>query len=183
MITISVAGFRGNVLAAIVSVGKQLVLNILCVCVCSLSYPARTVSCPVLSCVAVPHLSTLSHKRHDFRKRKKLLKIKYLFFSPQILSEIFLILGKIQRDAIINVWRPSCRVLFILVKFDWKLSFVDRFSKNAPISNFMKIRSHWADFHEIQMEQLRSMGAELFHLNWWTDGRTDGQTERQTWRS
>jgi hypothetical protein len=134
----------------------------MCVCVCSLSYPARTVSCPVLSCVAVPKLSTLSHKRHDFRKRKKLLKIKYLFFSPQLLSEIFLILGKIQRDAVINLCRPSCRVLFILVKFYWKLSFVDRFSKNAQMSNFMKIRS---------------MGAELFHLNWRNDGRTDGEKD------
>jgi hypothetical protein len=34
---------------------------------------------PSLASAAVPHFSTLSHKRHDFRKNKKLLKLKYVF--------------------------------------------------------------------------------------------------------
>ena len=42
-----------------------------------------------------------------------------------------------------------------------KLNFIDRFSKNTQISNFMK---------------LLSLGAQLFH----GDGRKNGQTYRQT---
>jgi hypothetical protein len=38
----------------------------------------------------------------------------------------------------------------------------NRFSKNPPISNFMKIRP---------------LGAELFHADGLTGGRTDGGTE------
>jgi len=49
--------------------------------------------------------------------------------------------------------RYSCPIIM-------KLEYSQQFSKNIPISNFMKIRS---------------LGAELFHA----DRRTDGQT----WRS
>jgi hypothetical protein len=38
--------------------------------------------CAILSSVACPYLqyfSTLSHKRHDFRKKKKLLNVKCVF--------------------------------------------------------------------------------------------------------
>ena len=42
------------------------------------------------------------------------------------------------------------------------LIFLDRFSKNTPISNFMKIRP---------------VGTELFHADRRTDGRTDWQNE------
>jgi len=47
--------------------------------------------------------STLSHKRDDFRK--KLLNTKcVLWFSLQLLSEIFLILRRTKRDMIKNVY-------------------------------------------------------------------------------
>jgi len=47
--------------------------------------------------------STLSHKRDDFRK--KLLNTKCVFwFSLQLLSEIFLILRRSERDMIKNVY-------------------------------------------------------------------------------
>ena len=62
-------------------------------------------ACAVLSSVACPavhNFSTLSHKRHDFRKKKKnLLNTKCVFFfSIQILSETFLILKRNERDMI-----------------------------------------------------------------------------------
>ena len=53
---------------------------------CSLAYPACSSYAPYLTSfvapLAPPHFSTLSHKRHDFRKRKLLnIKCVFLFFS------------------------------------------------------------------------------------------------------
>jgi hypothetical protein len=86
---------------------------------------------------------------------KKKLNIKCVFwFSLQLLSEIFLILGRIQRDIIINAYRFPCKVPVTLVRCDWNLNFCGKFSKNTQISNFMKIRPVWD---------------ELFHSDGWTD--------------
>ena len=62
-------------------------------------------------CPALPHSSTLSHKRHDFRKRITKLNI----FLYKILSETFLTARRIQRYIAINVHRSSCKVPVILV--------------------------------------------------------------------
>jgi hypothetical protein len=53
-------------------------------------------------------------------------------------------------------YRYSCQ-------FQSNFDFLDRFSKNSGISNFMKILS---------------VGAELFHV--YTDRQTDRQTEGRT---
>jgi hypothetical protein len=50
---------------------------------------------------ALPHCSTLSHKRHDFRKNV-IYEYNKIFFSVQ-LSDIFLILRRINRDIVVNV--------------------------------------------------------------------------------
>jgi len=96
---------------------------ILWVCVCSLRYPACNAHAPFCLLWPAPlcrlfFFSTLSHKRHDFRKKKnKLLNTKCVFwFSLQILSETFLILRRNERDEIENVYRSSWKVLFILFK-------------------------------------------------------------------
>ena len=48
---------------------------------------------------------------------KRLLNTKCVFLlSLQILSEIFLILRRIQRDTVINVYRSSCKVPIIVVR-------------------------------------------------------------------
>jgi hypothetical protein len=52
--------------------------------------------------LAPPYFSTLSHKGHDLRKKVIELKLRVLIFST-ILSEIFLILRRIQPDIVINV--------------------------------------------------------------------------------
>jgi hypothetical protein len=73
------------------------------------------------------------------------------------MSETFLILGRIQRDIIINVRKSSRRVPAITVRFSLNLHFLERFSKTPQTSNFMKISP---------------VRAKLFH----EDGRTDRQT-------
>jgi hypothetical protein len=106
-----------------------------------------------IACSAVQYFSTLSDKWYEFWKKKIEIKI-CVFFSLRILSEMFFILRRIERDIIINVYRSSCTVAIILVRFLWNLNFLDRFSKNVQISNFMKI-------HSVEVE--------LFHA----DRRTD----------
>jgi hypothetical protein len=59
-----------------------------------------------VTCMAVTYFSTLSHKRHDFLKTKKLLSITCVFWHfLQRLSETFLVLRRIQRDVIVNIHR------------------------------------------------------------------------------
>jgi hypothetical protein len=57
-----------------------------------------------------------------------------------------------------NVYRSSCKVTHILVKFQRNCNFLNIFKKTAQISNFIKIYP---------------VGAELFHA----DGRTDQYDE------
>ena len=73
---------------------------------------------PFVATLAPPKCSTLSHTRHDFRK-KMLLNLKRVFFlsSLQLLSEIFLILRRIQRDIVMNMKTPLCKVSVILAGF------------------------------------------------------------------
>jgi hypothetical protein len=53
-----------------------------------------------------------------------------------------------------NSYWFSCEVPVILTTFERNLNILDRYSKNKPISNFMKIRS---------------VGAELFHADMRTE--------------
>jgi hypothetical protein len=96
-------------------------------------------ACAILSSLACPALQyfpTLTHKRHHLKK--KLLNTKCVFwFSLQLLSETFLMLRRNERDMIKNVYRSaSCKVPFIIVRLQWNLNFLKKFSKNPQISNF-----------------------------------------------
>ena len=67
---------------------------------------------------ALLYFSTLSHRCHNFRKKKKLLNIKYVFLvSLQLLSETFFILRITERDMIKNVYCSSCKVPVFFVRF------------------------------------------------------------------
>ena len=57
-----------------------------------------------VACPALPICTTLSDKRHGFRK------ISSWTFSLQLLSETFVILGRIQQDSTIYVDTSSCKV-------------------------------------------------------------------------
>jgi len=99
----------------------------------------------------------------------KVLNTKFVFwFYLQISSATFHIMRRTEQDIITNVYRSSCKVPVILVRFEWNLNFLNRFSRNSQISNFMKTCP---------------VGAELLHA----DGRTDYvrtyvRTDRQTGR-
>jgi len=102
--------------------------------------------------------STLSHKGHDFRKKKILLNIKCVFgFNTQLLSVTYFILRRNERAIIKTVYWSSHKISVILVRCSENLFFSDRLLKNTQISIFMKISP---------------MRAVSFHAH----RRTDGQT-------
>jgi hypothetical protein len=125
-----------------------------CVCVCTFSYPAcnaRALCChlwPVRPYSIFPHFLIIG----TFFKNT-LLNIKCVFwFSLQFLSDIFLVLRRIELDMIINVLRG----FFFSPDFDATRIFSTYFRKMVT-SNFMKILPMWA---------------MLFRADRWTDGRT-----------
>jgi len=75
--------------------------DILCVSVYKLRYPACNTHAPYnhVAWPALQYFSTFSHKRHDFRKSVTEHKI-CVWSSVHILSEMFLILRKNERDMI-----------------------------------------------------------------------------------
>jgi hypothetical protein len=71
---------------------------------------------PFVACLAPQYFSTLSHKRHDIRKKVIENKVRVLIIHT-ILSRTFLILRRIKRDIVINVKTSSRKVPVILVRF------------------------------------------------------------------
>ena len=57
--------------------------------------------------------STLSHKRHDIRKKKVTEHKICVLITPTILYEEFLILRITERDMIKNLYGFSCKVIFV----------------------------------------------------------------------
>jgi hypothetical protein len=82
-----------------------------------LSYTARNAHVSSPACPAVPYFSTLSHKRHNCRKKVVEHKMCVLIFSTT-LSITFLILKRIALDIAINVQTSSCKIPVILVTFN-----------------------------------------------------------------
>jgi hypothetical protein len=106
------------------------------------------------------HISTLSHKRHDFRGGRGEgieRKMCVLIFSEISVWNI-LILGRIQRDIVMNVNWPSCKVPVIFCQILMKIELSRHISESPQISNFMKIHP---------------VGAELSH----TEGRKRPMTK------
>jgi len=112
-----------------------------CVCVCILAFlfrHAKRMRHIILSPVAylaVPSFSTFSHKRHDFRKS---IEHKSCVFILSTITVQNLSYSK-KRDISINACRLSGTVPVILVRFGRNLNFIDTFSKNPYIRNFIKI--------------------------------------------
>ena len=75
--------------------------------------------CHVISssvvCLAAQYSSTLSHKWHDFRKKKIVENSLCSLILSKILSETFLV-ARSERD-IIDIHRYSCKLAGILLRF------------------------------------------------------------------
>jgi len=75
----------------------------------------RTILTSVACQVALFHI--ISKSTRISKKKKKKPNIKCMFSFPlQLLSKTFVILRRIHRDTITNVYRPSCKVPVILVR-------------------------------------------------------------------
>ena len=124
--------------------------------------PSMQCACAILSYPAYPALQYFFHniaKTARFSKKKKLLNIKCVFlFSLHLLFQTFNTLGKFVRNTIMNLHWSLSKVPVMRVRFYLNMNFLNRFSKNIHVPNFMKIRP---------------VGAELFHA--------DGQAHRQTY--
>ena len=99
---------------------------ILWVCVCSLSYPACKRACAILILPSgasriLPHFSHINATIFG----KKGIEHNFLRVFP----ETFLILRRVKGDIVIKVHKSSCKVPVLRVGFQWKLNFLDGFSK------------------------------------------------------
>ena len=89
-----------------------------CLRACSLTYPLRHAQAPYSLQPLWLHHIFLHYLINDGFSKKTFLNIKCVFGFPlQILCKTFLILGRIQRDIVINVKKSSCKVPVILVGF------------------------------------------------------------------
>jgi len=110
-------------------------------CVCSLNYPACNAHAPYCHLWPVWLYQTFSHYLIDRGIFWGAGIIKCVFwFTLQILSEMFIILRRNERDFIINVHRSSRGVPDILVRLQRNLNFLNRVLKISQISNYTKIR-------------------------------------------
>jgi len=79
-----------RVRATIVAVEKRWLLHSLSVCICSLKISSMQCACAMLSSVACPalHFFTLSHKRHEYRKKVTEHKMCVLILSTNFVWNI-----------------------------------------------------------------------------------------------
>jgi hypothetical protein len=88
------------------------------VCVCSLRYPACNVPAPYCRLYPDPLYNIFPHFLINSTIFQKRYWTYIMFLLPlQLLYAIFFILRRFERDVIKNVYRSSCQVLVILVRF------------------------------------------------------------------
>jgi hypothetical protein len=89
-------------------------------------------------CPAIQYFSTLSHKRHDFRKTVIEDKMWVLITSTTFVWNISHSKKNWAR-CYLKLYCSSHKVLVILVRFWWNLNFLHILSKNTQIQHFVKI--------------------------------------------
>ena len=119
-------------------------------------------ACAILSSVACPdlqYISILSHVWSDFSKRKGTDHKMCVFIFTTNFDDIFLILRRIERVMIKNVYLYSCKVLAIMLDFHETWIFFDIFERKR-----VKYQNSWKS---VQWEPSCS-----------TRGQTDVQTDK-----
>jgi hypothetical protein len=107
-------------------------------------------TCAILWSVASPavqYFSTLSHKRHGFRKKKVVHKMCVSMLSSASAWNIF-ILRRTEWDMIKIVCWYSCNYLSFLSDLNETWNFWAVFRKINQISNFMKTRPEVAELFD-----------------------------------
>jgi hypothetical protein len=112
-----------------------------CVCVCIVRYPAWNAHAPYYDLWSLLHFFTLYNKGHDIREDVTENKNVLIFAST--LSEKFLILGRNERDIIINVHRSLCKLPFSC-HIVMKLEFSRHISEKSSNIKFYENLSSWS---------------------------------------
>jgi hypothetical protein len=125
-----------RVRATIVAVGKQLLLHNLSMCICNFKYPACNAHAPYCHLWPAPVYTIFPHYLINgtiFENKLLNKKVCVLFFYISFVWDISHSKEKWARyDK--KAYRSSCKVPFVLVRFEWNLNFLNRFSKNPQIS-------------------------------------------------
>jgi hypothetical protein len=96
---------------------------------------------PYVACPALQYFSTLSHKRHDFRKIVTEYKTCFFIFFQKLLPKAFVILRRNERDMIkyvlvfMLITRYSCP---ILIKLWFSRQIFEKSSKNNTSRNSLQ---------------------------------------------
>jgi len=136
-----------RVRATIVAVEKRWLLHSLSVCICSLKISSMQCACAMLSSVACPalHFFTLSHKRHEYRKKVTEHKMCVLILSTNFVWNISYSKKKWARyDKKIYtlIFMQSILHSFLILM---KLEFSHRFSeKKSSNMEFRENLSRWS---------------------------------------
>ena len=102
------------------------------------------------------------HTQHDYRGKKKLLHVNYVFlFYLKLLSSIVVIVWRIQWDVIAKVQRPSYTVDVILVRFKQICIFFKKYFRQK-----LKQKFTWKSFQRKPSFCMQQTGV-----------KTDRQTE------